>query len=102
MVNALSASRKAAPQPQNTFLLVQEIADEANYNRLTNNVEGLHTLCIGGSDKVRLIFTDDPPAALSEKVFCGLDPQSKAMLMLLAKTEFSPDCLQTPSVDPPA
>ncbi len=98
MLNPLFAAQKAAPQPLNTFLLVQEIVDEANYVRLTDNMRNLHTVCVGGSDKVRLIFSDDPPATLSEKVFNGMDPQSKVVLMLLASNGFSPECLQTSTV----
>ncbi len=90
MVNALSSSQKAAPEPHNTFLLVQEIVDEENYNRLTRNVQCLHTVCVGGSDKVRLIFSDEPPAAVSQKVFNGLDKRSKATLVLLSNCGFSP------------
>ncbi len=97
MVTALSASQKAAPQPQNTFLLVQEIVDEVNYNRLTHNIEGMHTLCLGSADKVRLIFSEETPAALSRKVFQGLDRESKATLLLLCNSGFSPGCLLTPS-----
>jgi hypothetical protein len=90
MLNALLASQSAAPQAQNTFLLVQEIVDEPNYNRLTSNVQNLHTLCLGGSDKVRLIFTDEPPAAVSSKVFAGVDQNSKAMLVLLSDCALMP------------
>ncbi len=63
----LPGSEKAALEPQNTFLLVQEIVDEENYNRLTRNVEPLHTVCVGGTDKVRLIFSNEPPSTLSQK-----------------------------------
>ncbi len=93
MLNAFSASQPAAPEPQNTFLLVQEIVDEENYNRLTRNVESLHTLCLGGNDKVRLIFSNDPPATLSQRVFNGVDEHSKAMLVLLSNCGFSPHSL---------
>lgn len=97
MLNALSASPGAAPQPQNTFLLVQEIVDEDNYTRLTNNVQTLHTLCVGGTDKVRLIFSDEAPGSLSRKVFQGLDQNSKATLLLLSNSGFSPNSFITPS-----
>ena len=90
MVNALLAWQQAAPERHNTFLLVQEIVDEENYNRLTRNVESLHSLCVGGTDKVRLIFSDEPPAALSQRVFNGLDEHSKAALVLLSNCGFSP------------
>ena len=91
------ASPSAASQPQNTFLLVQEIVDEDNYKRLTRNVQPLHTLCLGGSDKVRLIFSNEAPATLSQKVFNGLDRQSKAMLVLLSNNGFSPSSMLTPA-----
>ena len=94
-MNALPSLPSVAPQPQNTFLLVQEIVDEDNYNRLTANVHDLHTLCVG-TDKVRLIFTDEPPATLSRKVFNGVDRNSKAMLVLLSNTGFSPGSLMSP------
>ncbi len=98
MLNAsLPVSEKAAPEPQNTFLLVQEIVDEENYNRLTRNVESLHTVCLGGSDKVRLIFSNEPPASLSQKVFNGVDRRSKATLVLLSNNGFSPACALTAS-----
>ncbi len=92
MLNALSGSQSAAPQPQNTFLLVQEIVDEDNYVRLTRNLQSLHSLCLGESDKVRLIFSSDAPEALSQKVFKDVDRESKAMLMLLSESGFSPKC----------
>jgi hypothetical protein len=90
MLNALSAIKQIAAQPEHTFLLVQEIVDEANYNRLTSNLQNLHTLCLGGSDKVRLVFSDETPAKLSAKVFDGLDPRSKATLLLLSEAGFGP------------
>ncbi len=89
MVSALSTPQSSALRAQNTFLLVQEIVDEPNYNRLTRNVQDLHTLCVGGSDKVRLIFTDEPLSAVSKKVFEGLDQNSKAMLILLSDCAFA-------------
>src|SRR5512140_618036 len=89
------ASQRAAPEPQNMFLLVQEIVDEENYNRLTRNVEALHTVCVGGTDKVRLIFSNEPPATLSKKVFSGVDCRSKATLVLLSNGGFSPATLLT-------
>jgi hypothetical protein len=95
MLNALAST--AASQPRNTFLLVQEIVDEVNYNRLTENIRGLHTLCLGESDKVRLVFSDDPPDRLSMKVFDGLDRQSKALLMLLCDRGVSPRSMMTPA-----
>ena len=91
----LPGSEKAAPEPQNTFLLVQEIVDEENYNRLTRNVELLHTVCVGGTDKVRLIFSNEPPSTLSQKVFSGVDRRSKATLVLLSNAGFSPATLLT-------
>jgi hypothetical protein len=97
MLNALSASQSAASQAQNTFLLVQEIMDEPNYTRLTSNVQNLHTLCLGGSDKVRLIFTEEPPAAVSQKVFDGVDQNSKAMLVLLSDCALSPKSFFSPA-----
>ena len=81
---------KAATEPQNTFLLVQEIVDEENYDRLTHNVESLHTVCLGESDKVRLIFSAETPASLSQKVFNGVDRRSKATLLLLSNSGFCP------------
>ncbi|HEY5914444.1 MAG TPA: hypothetical protein VJA21_27965 [Verrucomicrobiae bacterium] len=95
MLNALTASQTTAPEPQNTFLLVQEIVDEENYNRLSRNVESLHTLCVGGTDKVRLIFSDEPAATISRKVFNGVDHHSKAMLLLLSHGGFSPGSILT-------
>ncbi len=100
MLNALSP--QAAPQPHKTFLLVQEIVDEVNYNRLTSNVRELHTLCLGSNDKVRLIFSDEAPERLSKKVFHGLDRQSKAMLMLLCERGLSPNSVMTPGTALPA
>ncbi len=98
MSNAtLPVSQKAAPEPQNTFLLVQEIVDEENYNRLTRNIESLHTLCVGGTDKVRLIFSNEPPASLSRRVFNGVDRRSKATLVLLSGAGFSPAGALTPA-----
>ncbi len=98
MSNAsLPVLQKSAPEPQNTFLLVQEIADEENYIRLTRNVESLHTLCVGGTDKVRLIFSNEPPASLSRKVFSGVDRRSKATLMLLSSAGFSPAGTPSPA-----
>jgi hypothetical protein len=94
-MNALPTSPNVAPQVQNTFLLVQEIVDEDNYNRLTANVHDLHTLCVG-NDKVRLIFTDEAPATLSQKVFNGVDRNSKAMLVLLSNNGISPGSLMSP------
>jgi hypothetical protein len=90
MLNPLLASQSAAPQPQSTFLLVQEIMDEDNYVRLTRNLRALHSLCLGESDKVRLIFSDEPAAKLSEKVFKDVDRESKAMLVPLSDFGFSP------------
>ncbi len=75
------------------FLLVQEIVDEDNYNRLTNNLRGLHSICVGANDKIRLIFSDDELAELSRKVFAGVDPASKTMLVLLSDSALSPNSL---------
>lgn len=98
MLNALSTSPGAAVhQPHNTFLLVQEIVDEVNYNRLTENVQSMHTLCVGGTDKVRLIFSDDTPGSLSRKIFEGLDRNSKATLLLLSSSGLSPGSCLAPS-----
>ncbi len=97
MLNALSACSSAATQPQKTFLLVQEIVDETNYNRLTNNVQGLHSICVGGTDKGRLIFSHETAASLSKKIFAGLDQRSKAMLLLLCDSGFSPSSVLTPA-----
>ncbi len=99
MSNASSGSQNAAPDPQHTFLLVQEIVDEENYNRLTRNVESMHTVCVGGTDKVRLIFSNEPPATLSQKVFRGVDHHSKAMLVLLSNCGFSPGTMLTSSAN---
>ncbi len=96
MLNALSATKQTAPQPEHTFLLVQEIVDEANYNRLSSNVQNLHSLCLGGSDKVRLIFSNETPAKLSAKVFDGLDPRSNATLLLLSESGFRPESVLGP------
>jgi len=90
-----SSLQSAAPVPQNTFLLVQEIVDEENYNRLTRNLQSLHTLCVGGTDKVRLIFSSEPAASLSQKIFSGVDPRSKATLLLLSNSGFSPAVTRT-------
>ena len=95
MATVLTRSQKAAPELHNMFLLVQEIVDEENYNRLTRNVESFHTLCVGGSDKVRLIFSDESPASVSQKVFEGLDQRSKVTLVLLSNAGFSPACFTT-------
>jgi hypothetical protein len=97
MLSAISGSHRAAPEPQNTFLLVQEIVDEENYLRLTNNLESMHTLCVGGSDKVRLIFSQEPPATVSEKVFQGVAQHSRAVLLLLSNCGFSPATISTPT-----
>jgi hypothetical protein len=94
MLNALTASQPALGQREHAFLLVQEIADEANYDRLTTNVKNLHTLCLSGNDKVRLIFSDETAASLSAKVFEGVDPRSKAMLLLLSESFFLPSTLR--------
>ncbi len=90
MSSALSTSQGAAPTPQNMYLLVQEIVDEENYSVLTKNVQSLHTLCVGGTDKVRLIFSAEPPAKVSEKVFKGVNQRSKATLVLLSSAGLSP------------
>lgn len=97
MTNALSPQRAAALQPQKIFLLVQEIVDEPNYLKLTNNVLPLHTLCVGETDKVRLIFSNEAPAKLSQMVFSGLDPNSKAMLMLISDSGIAPASVMTPT-----
>ena len=99
MANALSGSPKAAPEPHNMYLLVQEIVDEDNYDRLTLNLAALHTVCVGGTDRVRLIFSDEPPASVSERVFEGLDHHSKVTLVLLSNSGFSPACLLTARSD---
>ena len=97
MLNTLSTSPGAAVLPHNTFLLVQEIVDEVNYNRLTENVQSLHTLCVGDTDKVRLIFSDDTPGSLSQKIFQGLDQHSKATLLLLSTSALCPgSCVAPP------
>lgn len=96
MANVISSgSQKMVPEPHRTFLLVQEIVDEENYTRLTHNLESFHTVCVGGTDKVRLIFSDEPPATLSEKVFQGLNERSKVTLVLLSNFGFSPACVPT-------
>ncbi len=96
MANVISSgSQKREPEPHKTFLLVQEIVDEENYNRLTRNLASFHTVCVGGTDKVRLIFSDEPPATLSEKVFEGLNERSKVTLVLLSNFGFSPACALT-------
>jgi hypothetical protein len=91
----LSSSPPGASLPQNTFLLVQEIVDEENYDRLTRNLQSLHTMCVGGTDKVRLIFSNEPAANLSQKIFSGVDPRSKATLLLLSNCGFSPAVTRT-------
>jgi len=91
-----SASTGATSNSENTFLLVQEIVDEENYNRLTANLRGLHSICLGGNDKVRLIFSPEPAGELSRKIFFGLAKDSKAMLVPLSDFGLSPKSAPVP------
>ena len=90
MTTSWSASTAAAPNSETTFLLVQEIVDEENYNRLTDNLRGLHSICLGGTDKVRLIFSAESAPELSRRIFSGLSNHSKAVLVPISDFWFSP------------
>jgi hypothetical protein len=90
MMTTGSTLTAAALKPEHTFLLVQEIVDEENYNLLTANLRGVHSICLGGNDKVRLIFSPEEAAELSRKIFLGLAKGSKAMLVPLSDFGISP------------
>ncbi len=76
--------------PTHTFLLFQEIPDEATFNRLLENVRPLKSFPIGNGDKLRLIFAQESYDELSEKVFRGIDPKSKALLVRISDVAAAP------------
>ncbi len=69
-----------------TFLLVQEIPDEATFNRLLENLRSVKSFPLGASDKVRIIICEESYDDLAKRVFAGLDKKTKAMLVPLAET----------------
>jgi hypothetical protein len=77
--------------PTHTFLLVQEIPDEATYNRLAENVRAFKTFPIGDNDKLRLIFSPESHAELAKRIFAGIDAKSRAFLVPISDLAAAPN-----------
>jgi hypothetical protein len=76
--------------PQHTYLLVLSImqASADDFNRIQDSLSILNVKEV--KEDLYLIFSHETHAQLSKRLFDGIDPQTKALLILISDTAAAP------------